>query len=84
VLLVHVIVNQLEGDLVLPVILSRTVDLHPAVVTIGVVVMSALFGVIGVLISIPLLSLAIIVAQMLWIEPLEAATRGRSELLADG
>jgi predicted PurR-regulated permease PerM len=54
------------------------------VVTIGVVVMSALFGVIGVLISIPLLSLAIIVAQMLWIEPLEAATRGRSELLADG
>jgi hypothetical protein len=40
--------------------------------------------VIGVLISIPLLSLAIIVVQAPWIEPLEAEARSRSELLAGG
>ncbi len=73
VLLVYVIVNQIEGNLILPLIMARTVDLHPAVVTIGLVVMEALFGLIGVLISIPLLSLVIILVQALWIEPMEAA-----------
>ena len=73
VLLVYVIVNQIEGNLILPLIMARTVDLHPALVTIGVVAMSALFGVIGVLISIPLLSLVIILVHAFWIEPLETS-----------
>jgi predicted PurR-regulated permease PerM len=35
--------------------------------------MAALFGLIGVLIAIPLLSLVMILVQTLWIEPQEAA-----------
>jgi predicted PurR-regulated permease PerM len=73
VLLVYVIVNQIEGNLILPLIMARTVDMHPAVVTIGLLVMAALFGLIGVFIAIPLLSLVIIVVQALWVEPMEAA-----------
>jgi predicted PurR-regulated permease PerM len=73
VLLVYVIVNQIEGNLILPLIMSRTVSLHPAVVAIGVVVMAALFGLIGVIISIPLLSLAVILVEELWIRPQETA-----------
>lgn len=72
VLIVYLIVNQIEGNLILPLIMARTVDMHPAVVTIGLLVMGALFGLIGVLIAIPLLSLAIILVQALWIEPQEA------------
>jgi predicted PurR-regulated permease PerM len=73
VLVVYLIVNQIEGNVILPLIMARTVDLHPAVVTLGLLVMAALFGLIGVLIAIPLLSLVIILVQTLWIEPLEAA-----------
>ncbi len=72
VLIVYLIVNQLEGNLILPLIMARTVDMHPAVVTIGLLVMGALFGLIGVLIAIPLLSLVMILVQALWIEPQEA------------
>ncbi len=72
VLIVYVIVNQIEGNLILPLIMARTVDMHPAVVTIGLLVMGALFGLIGVLIAIPLLSLAIILVEAVWIEPQEA------------
>lgn len=72
VLLVYVIVNQIEGNLILPLIMARTVDMHPAVVTIGLLGMGALFGLIGVLIAIPLLSLTIILVEALWIEPQEA------------
>jgi predicted PurR-regulated permease PerM len=41
------------------------------VVTIGLLVMAALFGLIGVVIAIPLLSLVVILVQALWVEPLE-------------
>jgi predicted PurR-regulated permease PerM len=72
VLVVYLIVNQIEGNLILPLIMARTMDMHPAVVTIGLLVMGSLFGLIGLLIAIPLLSLAIILVQALWIEPQES------------
>jgi predicted PurR-regulated permease PerM len=73
VLAVYVIVNQIEGNLILPLVMARTVDLHPAVVAIGVLVMAALFGLLGIVIAVPLLSLTIILVEALWIEPQEAA-----------
>jgi predicted PurR-regulated permease PerM len=79
VLVVYLIVNQIEGNLILPLIMARTVDMHPSVVSLGLLVMAALFGLIGVLIAIPLLSLAVILVEALWIEPQEArAERERS------
>lgn len=73
VLVVYVIVNQIEGNLILPLVMARTVNLHPAVVAIGVLVMAQLFGLIGVIISIPLLSLFVILVEELWIAPQEEA-----------
>jgi predicted PurR-regulated permease PerM len=73
VLGVYVLVNQIEGNLILPLVMARTVDLHPALVAIGVLVMAQLFGLIGVILAIPLLSLAIILVQELWITPQEEA-----------
>ncbi len=73
VLIVYVIVNQIEGNLILPLVMARTVELHPAVVAIGVLVTAALFGLIGVILSIPLLSLAVILVEEVWIKPQETA-----------
>jgi predicted PurR-regulated permease PerM len=81
VLAVYLIVNQIEGNLLLPLIMARTVDMHPAVVSIGLLIMAALFGLIGVFIAIPLLSLVFILAQALWIEPQES---GALPFLAPG
>jgi predicted PurR-regulated permease PerM len=77
VLVVYLIVNQIEGNLILPLIMARTVDMHPAVVAIGLLVVAALFGIIGVFIAIPLLSVLFILVQALWIEPQERAAGGR-------
>ncbi len=71
VLAVYVVVNQIEGNLILPLVMARTVDMHPALVAIGVLVMAQLFGLIGVVIAIPLLSLAIILVEELWVKPQE-------------
>jgi predicted PurR-regulated permease PerM len=72
VLIVYLIVNQIEGNLLLPLIMARTVEMHPSVVSLGLLLMAALFGAIGVLIAIPLVSLAVILVEALWIEPQEA------------
>ncbi len=78
VLLVYLIVNQIEGNLILPLIMARTVDMHPALVTLGLLAVGTLFGLIGVVIAIPLLSLAIILVEVLWIEPSEARANARA------
>lgn len=74
VLVVYIIVNQIEGNLILPLVMARTVEMHPALVAIGVLVMAQLFGLIGVIIAIPLLSVALILVEELWINPKERAS----------
>jgi predicted PurR-regulated permease PerM len=69
VAVVYVIVNQVEGNVALPLIMGRSVSLHPAVIAIGVLVAGSLFGVVGLLISVPLISLALILADELWVKP---------------
>ena len=79
VLLVYVIVNQFEGNVLYPVIMSRAVSLHPAVVAIGVIVVAALFGVIGLFVSVPILSLTAILVDELRIKPLQRRERDEAE-----
>ena len=75
VLGVYLLVNQIEGNLILPLVMARRVDVHPALVAIGLLITAQLFGIIGVLVSIPLLSLVIIVVEELWVAPQEAKVR---------
>ncbi len=69
VAVVYVIVNQVEGNVALPLIMGRSVSLHPAVIAIGVLVAGSLFGLVGLLISVPLISLTLILVDELWIKP---------------
>jgi predicted PurR-regulated permease PerM len=70
-LLVFVLVQQVEGHVIVPLVMARTVRLHPAAILVGVVVVGRLFGLVGLFVAVPLLSLAVILARDLWIEPLE-------------
>jgi putative heme transporter len=54
VAIVVVVVQQIEGDVVLPVVMRRQVSLHPAVVLLALAVGGVLGGVIGALVAVPL------------------------------
>jgi predicted PurR-regulated permease PerM len=69
---VYVLVQQIEGNLTIPLVMAERVKLHPAVVAIGVVVVGQLFGFIGLFVAVPLLSLIIILADELWVKQVEA------------
>jgi predicted PurR-regulated permease PerM len=69
---VYVLVQQIEGNLTIPLVMAERVKLHPAVVAIGVVVVGQLFGFIGLFVAVPILSMIIILTDELWVKQLEA------------
>lgn len=47
------VIQQLENNLIVPLVMSRTLDLHPLSVTFMVLVMGAMFGIVGAIIAVP-------------------------------
>lgn len=71
VLALYVGVQQFEGNVTIPLVMSRTVQMHPAVIAVGVLVVGQLFGVAGLFVAIPLLSFITIAIEEFWIMPME-------------
>jgi predicted PurR-regulated permease PerM len=78
VLIVYVAVQQIEGNLVIPLVMSRTVRLHPAVIAIGVVVVGQLFGIVGLFVAVPIISAMVILTEELWVKEVEEAHERRA------
>ena len=78
VLAVYIFVQQFEGNVTIPLVMSQTVRLHPAVIAFGVVVVGQLFGFVGLFVAVPILSLVVIGVDELWVKPLEEAHRARA------
>lgn len=70
---VYVLVQQIEGSLIIPLVMAQRVKLHPALIAIGVVMVGQLFGVIGLFVAVPILSMLVILIEELWVKPMEAA-----------
>lgn len=54
VVAIVVVVNQLEGNLLQPVIMGRTVRLHPLVILLALIVGSIVAGIIGAIVAVPI------------------------------
>ncbi len=72
VLIVFVVVQQIEGNLTIPLVMSQTVRLHPAVIAIGIVVVGQLLGFAGLFVAVPILSLIVVLVDEIWVKPQEA------------
>jgi predicted PurR-regulated permease PerM len=75
VAIIYVAAHQLESNVIQPLVVARTVKLHPAVVAVGVVAVDTLFGFIGLIVAVPILATIQILIQELWIEPIERGRR---------
>jgi predicted PurR-regulated permease PerM len=71
VLAIYIAVQQIEGNLLIPVIMSNRVRLHPALIAIGVLVVGQLFGFIGLFVAVPIITMAVILTEELWVKPTE-------------
>jgi predicted PurR-regulated permease PerM len=71
VLIVYIVVHQVEANLVSPLVMARQVRLHPAVIALGVVAVGEVFGFLGLMIAVPILSAIVILVEELWVRPQE-------------
>ena len=77
VLIVYVLVQQIESNLIIPLVMSRTTRLHPALIAIGVVVVGNLFGIVGLFVAVPIISAVVILTEEIWVREIEAAHENR-------
>lgn len=77
--LIYILAHQVESNAIQPLVVARTVKLHPAVVAIGVIAVEQLFGFIGLLVAVPILATIQILVDELWVRPIER-TSGRAPI----
>jgi predicted PurR-regulated permease PerM len=75
---VLITVQQLQGNLVMPILQNRMVDLPPAVTIFGILAAGILFGLPGVLLATPLTIVVLVLVRRLYLE------EDKHEILASG
>lgn len=71
---VFVVYQQAENNLIQPIVYRRTVNVHPLLVIVAILIGSTLLGVLGALVAIPVAAAVQIVARDAW-----SARRGGAE-----
>jgi predicted PurR-regulated permease PerM len=72
ILLAYAVVQFIEGNLIQPVVMNRAVSLHPTVIVFALLIMSTLFGFVGLLLAIPLIAALKVLVRELWIEQMDS------------
>lgn len=89
VLVAYLAIQAVESNVIQPIVMSQAVELHPAVVIFGLLIMSTLFGFVGLLLAVPLVAALQVLTRELWVkrmdelgtdpDPPEGKTRPKSE-----
>jgi predicted PurR-regulated permease PerM len=71
VLLAYLGIQQVESNLLTPLIMQRAASVHPAVVIATVTAGGAAFGIMGALLAVPVVVVAGVLTKELWFRRLE-------------
>jgi predicted PurR-regulated permease PerM len=69
VLIAFVVIQQLEGNVLIPLLLQKAVEIPPALSLLGIASLGMVLGVLGVVIAEPLVAVALVAVKMLYVEP---------------
>lgn len=67
VLGLYVLIQQIEGNLITPLVQQRTVDLPPVVTIFAILSFGVLFGALGILLATPLAVVCFVLVKKLWV-----------------
>ena len=68
VLVLYLGIQQIEGNVLMPLVHQYTVALAPALTLTAVLIIGSLFGLVGVFVATPLVAVGVILVKMLYIE----------------
>ena len=69
VLIAFIVIQQLEGNVLIPLLLQKAVEVPPALSLIGIASLAMVLGVLGVFIAEPLVAVTLVAVKMLYVEP---------------
>ncbi|MBK5926441.1 AI-2E family transporter [Rhodobaculum claviforme] len=68
VLIGYIVIQNIEGNVLVPMIQHKAVDLAPALLISVQVLLSLVFGVVGLMLAAPLTVVAMVAVQKIWVE----------------
>jgi len=68
VLVLYIVIQQIEGNVIMPIIQKEMVSLAPALALFAVVAFGLLFGILGVIFATPLTVVAYVAVKKLYVE----------------
>jgi predicted PurR-regulated permease PerM len=68
VLIAYVVIQQLESQLLIPMIMKEGMDLPPVLTILSQAIMSLLFGFLGLMVAVPVLAAVLVPVKMLYVE----------------
>lgn len=75
VVLAYVAIQQIESNLIMPLVMQRVVSVHPAVIIAAVAVLGGAFGLLGALLALPITLTSRVLIEELWFPRLEEGSR---------
>lgn len=63
ILILYVLIQQAENNILVPLVMSKTLDLSPFLILLMMTVMASLFGITGILLAIPFTAIAQIIVK---------------------
>ena len=80
---IHIIVQQLEGNLFQPVIQQEAVAIPPVLLLLALVAFGQLFGLLGLIVATPLVAVGIVLVKELYVRWLEEPPGARVKVVPD-
>lgn len=67
VLILYLVMQQLEGNVITPLLLEKRLDIPPVLTVLTVAALGVVFGIVGMLIAEPLLAVVLVATKMLYV-----------------
>jgi predicted PurR-regulated permease PerM len=67
VVVAYTVIQQIEGNAIQPIVMSRILALHPAQVLFAIFIAGTLFGLVGVILAVPALAAIQVLVNELWV-----------------
>jgi predicted PurR-regulated permease PerM len=83
VVVIYVAIHQIEAHLISPMVMARSVQLHPVMVILAVLAMGDLLGFAGVVLAVPTAAVLTVLLDELYVKPLGVAPSPRAAQLPE-
>ena len=83
VVIVYVAIHQIEAHVISPMVMARSVRLHPVVVILAVLAMGDLLGLAGVILAVPTAAVVTVLLDELYVKSLGSAPSPRAAELPE-